>query len=159
MPPTSAPVFNNEGCCFREIPVDTKLIQDPGMHSMPHVTMAPNRKFLFFFCLVGSGYVSEQDPDNSSPLARHIIHPLSERWVAAQSMDNKISIFQIVDEKIRLSRKKTFRGHMVSGYACGVDFAPDMRYDPVRFLIYSYLNLCNARSFSVCWLRAMRVAK
>lgn len=76
-----------------EIPVDTKLIQDPGMHSMPYVTVAPNQK-----------------------------------WMAAQSMDNKVIVFQVIDERVRFSKKKNFRGHMVAGYACGVDFSPDMSY-------------------------------
>ncbi|VDO94916.1 unnamed protein product [Soboliphyme baturini] len=76
-----------------EIPVDTKLIQDPGLHSMPTVTLSPN-----------------------------------QRWLACQAMDNRIMIFQVIDDKIRFSRKKGFRGHIVAGYACSVDFSPDMSY-------------------------------
>jgi len=46
--------------------------------------------------------------------------------MAAQSMDNKIIVFQVIDERIRFTKKKNFRGHMVAGYACSVDFSPDM---------------------------------
>ncbi len=41
-------------------------------------------------------------------------------------MDNRVVLFQMVDEKIRFAKKKAFRGHMVAGYACTVDFSPDM---------------------------------
>ncbi|XP_003373829.1 Pre-mRNA-processing factor 17 [Trichinella spiralis] len=75
------------------IPVDTKLIQDPGMYSMPAVTMSPN-----------------------------------EKWLACQAMDNRVVIFQVVDDKIRFCRKKCFRGHIVAGYACSVDFSSDISY-------------------------------
>ncbi|KFD57629.1 hypothetical protein M514_01299 [Trichuris suis] len=76
-----------------DIPVDTKMIQDPGLYSMPSVTLSPN-----------------------------------EKWMACQAMDNRIMIFQIVDDKIKFVRKKCFRGHIVAGYACAVDFSPDMSY-------------------------------
>ena len=33
-----------------------------------------------------------------------------------------------VHNNFRLNRKKSFRGHMVAGYACQVDFSPDGRY-------------------------------
>ncbi|XP_042911145.1 pre-mRNA-processing factor 17 isoform X1 [Parasteatoda tepidariorum] len=49
------------------------------------------------------------------------------KWLACQSMDNKIMVFSALN-RFKLNRKKTFTGHMVAGYACGLDFAPDMSY-------------------------------
>lgn len=75
-----------------DIPVDMKYLADPGMHSMPAVTLSPNGK-----------------------------------WMACQSLDNKIVIFSAMN-RYKMNRKKTFEGHMVSGYACSLDFSPDMSY-------------------------------
>lgn len=75
-----------------DIPVDFKYVADPTMHSMPAVTLSPNKK-----------------------------------WLACQSMDNKVCIFSALD-RYKMNRKKVFTGHMVAGYACGVDFSPDMSY-------------------------------
>ena len=47
--------------------------------------------------------------------------------VACQSLDNKITIYQVGD-RFKEMRKKVFKGHMVAGYACGVDFSPEMSY-------------------------------
>lgn len=49
------------------------------------------------------------------------------KWLACQSMDNKIVIFSALN-RFKMNRKKTFTGHMVAGYACTLDFSPDMRY-------------------------------
>lgn len=43
-------------------------------------------------------------------------------------MDNRIVLFQLIEEKLRFARKKAFRGHIVAGYSCTIDFSPDMRY-------------------------------
>eukprot|EP00058_Branchiostoma_floridae_P004314 XP_002589802.1 hypothetical protein BRAFLDRAFT_125902 [Branchiostoma floridae] len=75
-----------------DIPVDFKYIAEPGMHSMPAVTLSPNGK-----------------------------------WLGCQSMDNKIVIYG-AHNRFRLNRKKEFKGHMVAGYACQMDFSPDMSY-------------------------------
>lgn len=48
------------------------------------------------------------------------------KWLACQSLDNKIVIFSALN-RFKMNRKKTFTGHMVSGYACSLDFSPDMR--------------------------------
>lgn len=48
------------------------------------------------------------------------------KWLACQSLDNKIVIFSAMN-RFKMNRKKTFTGHMVSGYACSLDFSPDMR--------------------------------
>ncbi|XP_029451139.1 pre-mRNA-processing factor 17 isoform X2 [Rhinatrema bivittatum] len=49
------------------------------------------------------------------------------KWLACQSMDNQILIFG-AQNRFRLNKKKIFKGHMVAGYACQVDFSPEMSY-------------------------------
>ncbi|GIY56052.1 pre-mRNA-processing factor 17 [Caerostris darwini] len=49
------------------------------------------------------------------------------KWLSCQSMDNKIMVFSALN-RFKLNRKKTFTGHMVAGYACSLDFSPDMSY-------------------------------
>uniref|UniRef100_A0A3B1J2Z2 Cell division cycle 40 homolog (S. cerevisiae) n=1 Tax=Astyanax mexicanus TaxID=7994 RepID=A0A3B1J2Z2_ASTMX len=54
-------------------------------------------------------------------------HAPEGKWLACQSMDNQILIFG-AQNRFRLNKKKIFKGHMVAGYACQVDFSPDMSY-------------------------------
>uniref|UniRef100_A0A5F9CUM7 Pre-mRNA-processing factor 17 n=1 Tax=Oryctolagus cuniculus TaxID=9986 RepID=A0A5F9CUM7_RABIT len=54
------------------------------------------------------------------------------KWLACQSMDNQILIFG-AQNRFRLNKKKIFKGHMVAGYACQVDFSPDMKRIPSGF--------------------------
>ncbi|XP_044756391.1 pre-mRNA-processing factor 17 [Coccinella septempunctata] len=49
------------------------------------------------------------------------------KWLACQSLDNKVVIFSALN-RFKINRKKTFTGHMVAGYACSLDFSPDMSY-------------------------------
>ncbi|XP_053603859.1 pre-mRNA-processing factor 17 [Plodia interpunctella] len=49
------------------------------------------------------------------------------KWLACQSMDNKVVVFSALN-RFKMNRKKTFTGHMVAGYACSVDYSPDMSY-------------------------------
>ncbi|XP_041462676.1 pre-mRNA-processing factor 17-like [Lytechinus variegatus] len=49
------------------------------------------------------------------------------KWLGCQSMDNQIVIYSAIN-RFRQNRKKIFKGHMVAGYACQMDFAPDMSY-------------------------------
>lgn len=51
----------------------------------------------------------------------------SGKWLACQSMDNKVVIFSALN-RFKVNRKKVFTGHMVAGYACSLDFSPDMSY-------------------------------
>lgn len=48
------------------------------------------------------------------------------KWLACQSMDNKIQAFACMN-RFKLNQKKVYTGHMVAGYACQPDFSPDMR--------------------------------
>ncbi|KAK2184267.1 hypothetical protein NP493_274g00018 [Ridgeia piscesae] len=49
------------------------------------------------------------------------------KWLACQSMNNQIIIFNVLN-RFKYMRKKVFKGHMVAGYACNIDFSPDMSY-------------------------------
>ena len=49
------------------------------------------------------------------------------KWLACQAMDNQIVIFNVLN-RFKFMRKKVFKGHMVAGYACTVDFSPEMRW-------------------------------
>lgn len=49
------------------------------------------------------------------------------KWLACQSLDNKITVFTAMN-RFKMNRKKVFEGHMVSGYACQLSFSPDMSY-------------------------------
>ncbi|CAG0898940.1 unnamed protein product [Darwinula stevensoni] len=51
----------------------------------------------------------------------------NQKWLAMQSMDNKIAIFSAIN-RFKYHRKKTFKGHMVAGYACSIDFSPEMSF-------------------------------
>lgn len=53
-------------------------------------------------------------------------HPTGE-YITAQSMDNTIHIFAS-NENITEVRKRTFRGHNNSGYACQVNFSSNGKY-------------------------------
>lgn len=49
------------------------------------------------------------------------------KYLICQSLDNQLVVFNVFAGFKRM-RKKIFRGHMVSGYACTTDMSPDMRY-------------------------------
>ena len=44
-----------------------------------------------------------------------------------QSMDNTVVVYQCGD-KVKQLRKKLFKGHNNSGYACQVGFSPNMKF-------------------------------
>lgn len=54
------------------------------------------------------------------------LHP-SGNYFCGQSQDNQIVTYS-TKERFRLNRKKSFRGHSNSGYACQIDFSPDGQY-------------------------------
>ncbi|GAM89421.1 hypothetical protein ANO11243_074590 [Dothideomycetidae sp. 11243] len=56
-------------------------------------------------------------------LVRAAPHP-SGKHVAYQSADNQVLVYSVGD-KVRLNRKKGFRGHNTAGYAVDLDFSPD----------------------------------
>ena len=42
------------------------------------------------------------------------------------SVDGKQIVRFNAINRLKFMRKKVFKGHMVAGYACGVDFSPEM---------------------------------
>ena len=63
----------------------------------------------------------------------------NEKWLACQSLDNKICIFTC-GERFRPHKKKEFKGHMVAGYACNMSFSPEMRYVTMDFICSQFFN-------------------
>ena len=55
-----------------------------------------------------------------------VMHP-SQQFIAAQSLDNTICVFQ-AGNRFTLQRKKKFSGHQVAGYACEPAISPDGQY-------------------------------
>lgn len=56
------------------------------------------------------------------------LHP-SGKFVAAQSMDNRVLVFGALDKsKFRQNRRKEFHGHACAGYPIQVAFSPDGKY-------------------------------
>jgi len=68
-------------------------------------------------------YIAEPSMHSMPAVA---LHP-NNKWMACQSMDNQIMIFGVLN-RFRQNRKKTFKGHMVAGYACQLNFSPDGSY-------------------------------
>lgn len=54
------------------------------------------------------------------------MHP-SQKYVAAQSMDNRILVFGAKD-RFRQNKKKEFTGYNNAGYSIGIGFSPDGKY-------------------------------
>lgn len=75
-----------------DIPVPIKYIAEPGMHSIPSIT----------------------------------VHPSGD-YFAGQSMDNTIVVYAC-GEKVKQLKKKTFKGHNNSGYACQIGFSPNGQF-------------------------------
>ncbi|EDO38815.1 predicted protein [Nematostella vectensis] len=63
-------------------------------------------------------YIAEPSMHSMPAVA---LHP-NEKWLACQSMDNQILIFNVLN-RFRQNRKKIFKGHMVSRAFEGVDWA------------------------------------
>ena len=95
-----------------DIPVVIKYIAEPHMHSMPSVTLHPSSTLLF-------------PPDRRVPTESTICCS-SEKYFAAQSLDNQILVYST--DNFRQNRKKRFAGHSVAGYACQVGFSPDGKW-------------------------------
>eukprot|EP00041_Stephanoeca_diplocostata_P030714 m.936730 g.936730 ORF g.936730 m.936730 type:complete len:128 (-) comp23811_c0_seq4:3137-3520(-) len=54
------------------------------------------------------------------------LHP-NKKWMILQSLDNRIMTFG-ADTRYKQNTKKTFKGHLGAGYACGLDMSPDGSY-------------------------------
>lgn len=53
-------------------------------------------------------------------------HP-SGKYIACQSLDNQIVVYSALD-KVKIQRRKQFRGHGCGGYGIGLSFSPDGKY-------------------------------
>lgn len=89
------------------------------------VSTADDKKiFVWEFNIpVPSKYISEPHM-NAVPVVE--LHPSGDFW-CGQSMNNQIVTYQARD-KVKQLRKKSFRGHLCSGYAVGLTFSPDGKY-------------------------------
>eukprot|EP00741_Cyanophora_paradoxa_P003039 tig00000663_g2951.t1 len=54
------------------------------------------------------------------------LHP-NGKWFLAQSLDNQILVYGARD-RFKINKRKVFRGHLVSGFACQVGVSPDGRF-------------------------------
>jgi hypothetical protein len=80
-------------------------------------------------------YIS--DP-NMHAIPAVTMHP-SGRFLAAQSMDNQIKVFD-AGEKVRQVKRRSFKGHHVAGFACQIAFSPNGRY--VYVYVCMYVCVC-----------------
>jgi len=48
----------------------------------------------------------------------------NDKWLLCQNLDNQITTYSASD-RFKLNRKKTFKGHVVAGYACEPGVSPD----------------------------------
>ncbi|PKI85581.1 hypothetical protein MVES_000488 [Malassezia vespertilionis] len=53
------------------------------------------------------------------------LHP-DQKWLACQSMDNQMLVYNA--DNFKQSKRRTFRGHQVQGFACEIGFSPDGRF-------------------------------
>ena len=51
----------------------------------------------------------------------------NDKWLLCQNLDNQITTYSASD-RFKLNRKKTFKGHVVAGYACEPGVSPDGNY-------------------------------
>ena len=51
----------------------------------------------------------------------------NDKWLLCQNLDNQITTYTAQD-RFKLNRKKTFKGHVVAGYACQPGMSPCGNY-------------------------------
>ena len=68
-------------------------------------------------------YISEPDMHSMPAVSTH---PSGEFWVG-QSLDNKIVTYGATG-RMKLMRKRVFKGHTVTGYACVPGFSPNGKF-------------------------------
>lgn len=104
-------------------PVNTiTFVEDNGTKM---VTSSDDKKVLVWEWDIGVPIKYISDPTmHSMPVIT--MHP-SEKYLLAQSLDNRIVVYQAGD-RYTLQRKKKFEGHNVAGYACDIACSPDGRF-------------------------------
>lgn len=104
-------------------PVNTiTFVED---HGMKMITSSDDKKILIWEWDIGVPIKYISDPTMHS-IPAITLHP-SLSFFAGQSLDNKIVIYQAHD-RFAVQKKKAFRGHQVSGYACDIAISPDGRF-------------------------------
>jgi pre-mRNA-processing factor 17 len=68
-------------------------------------------------------YIQEPEMQCMPALANH----RTEDFFLGQSMDNRIVVYSN-NERVKLNRKKVFKGHNNTGYACQMDTSPNGKY-------------------------------
>jgi pre-mRNA-processing factor 17 len=94
-------------------------------HGTKMVTSGDDKKVLVWEWDIGVPIKYISDPTMHS-MPCMTLHP-SGLWIAAQSLDNHIAVFQ-GGTRFALQRKKKFSGHTVAGYACDMAISPDGQF-------------------------------
>jgi pre-mRNA-processing factor 17 len=94
-------------------------------HGTKMVSSGDDKKVLVWEWDIGVPIKYISDPTMHS-MPSLTMHP-SQQYFCAQSLDNTIAVFQ-ASNRFALQRKKTYSGHVVSGYACEMAFSPDGQY-------------------------------
>lgn len=68
-------------------------------------------------------YIAEPEMHSMPAVA---VHP-SQKYFAAQSLDNSIVVYSAID-KIKQQRRKVYKGHGCAGHAIEIAFSPDGKY-------------------------------
>jgi pre-mRNA-processing factor 17 len=103
-------------------PVNTVLFFNDGNS---FVSTSDDKKMLVwdFNAPVPTNYIS--DPSMFS--ITNTCLASDESCFVVQASNNEISIYNS-GEKVSLNKKRTFKGHLTAGYACGLSLSPDKKF-------------------------------
>ena len=121
------------------------------MHSMPCVTPSPNGE-IFFSCPPSPLSTANLSAQASSSPARAWTTASASTWsaTALKRCGRRYSIVVLQSEQFDRKLVQVFKGHMVAGYACGLDFSPEMSYLCRQVKqIYRYTDCFLMRSFNI----------
>lgn len=116
------------------IPVVVKHVSEPTMHAVPAVAKHPDEKYLV--CQSLDNTITVYETANAKVCRWRCEWPATLLWVAHSARNVQFR-----------SRTKTFKGHMVAGYACDVAFSTDG-----QFLVSGYVSHF---SFVARWIVVM----
>jgi pre-mRNA-processing factor 17 len=94
-------------------------------HGTKMVSTGDDKKVLVWEWDIGVPIKYISDPTMHS-MPSLTMHP-SHQFIAAQSLDSNIAIFQ-AGSRFALQRKKKYSGHQVAGYACEMAISPDGQF-------------------------------
>eukprot|EP00934_Nitzschia_sp_Nitz4_P008678 Nitzschia sp. Nitz4//scaffold21_size171442//17789//19648//NITZ4_002143-RA/size171442-processed-gene-0.40-mRNA-1//-1//CDS//3329542357//8668//frame0 len=104
-------------------PVNSVVFVESGGTKM--VSASDDKKILVWEWDIGVPIKYITDPTMHS-MPSLVLHP-SQQFMAAQSLDNTIYVFQ-AGNRFALQKKKKFSGHQVAGYACEPAVSPDGQF-------------------------------